>query len=152
MNPELRIQKPKAKKIPFITLLLITCSIIGCGGGGEGINWKSGEGTTVVGPPAQDAPKIYSVTLAWDAPITNVDGSPLTDLAGYKIYYGTSPGNFTTEKNIGNVTTYTVPDLAYGTYYFAVKAYDTGGNHSEYSSPNYGLCVNVSATPTVCPK
>jgi hypothetical protein len=30
-------------------------------------------------------------TLSWDPPTTNVDGTPLTDLAGYKVYYGT-PG------------------------------------------------------------
>ena len=34
-------------------------------------------------------------TLAWDPPTTNADGSPLTDLAGYKIYYVTTSGNYT---------------------------------------------------------
>ena len=29
------------------------------------------------------------VTLSWDPPTTNADGTPLTDLAGYKVYYGT---------------------------------------------------------------
>jgi chitodextrinase len=104
--------------------------------------------TTTATPP----PTVYSVTLAWDAPTTNVDGSPLTNLAGYWLYYGTSSGVFTTNVNIGNVATYTVSNLSYGTYYFAVKAYNSNNNFSDYSAPTYGLCVNVSATPTVCPQ
>src|SRR5213082_1346467 len=27
---------------------------------------------------------------SWTAPTTNIDGSPLTDLASYRVYYGTS--------------------------------------------------------------
>ena len=34
-----------------------------------------------------------SVTLAWDAPTTNLDGTPLTALAGYKVYYGRTSAN-----------------------------------------------------------
>ena len=103
--------------------------------------------TTSGTPP----PPVYSVTLAWDAPTTNVDGSPLTNLAGYWLYYGTTSGVFTTNINIGNVTTYTIANLPYGTYYFAVKAYNSANNFSEYSSPTYGLCVNVDAIPIPCP-
>jgi len=102
--------------------------------------------TTSGTPP----PPVYSVTLAWDAPTTNIDGSPLTNLAGYWLYYGTSSGVFTTNINIGNVITYTISNLPYGTYYFAVKAYNSTNNYSDYSSPTYGLCVNVDATPSVC--
>jgi chitodextrinase len=102
--------------------------------------------TTTGTPP----PPVYSVPLAWDAPTTNVDGSPLTNLAGYWLYYGTSSGVFTTNINIGNVTTYTISNLPYGTYYFAIKAYNSTNNFSDYSSPTYGLCVNVDATPSVC--
>jgi hypothetical protein len=31
-----------------------------------------------------------SATLTWDAPEANTNGSPLTDLADYTIYYGTT--------------------------------------------------------------
>jgi chitodextrinase len=103
--------------------------------------------TTTVTPPLP----VYSVTLAWDAPTTNVDGSPLTNLAGYWLYYGTSSGVFTTNVNIGNATTYTISNLPYGTYYFSVKAYNSNNNFSDYSAPAFGLCVNASATPTICP-
>ncbi len=78
--------------------------------------------------------KTGSATLAWSAPTTNTDGTPLTDLAGYKVYYGTSSGNYTQSINIGNVTTYTVSNLSPGTYYFSVTSYDSSGIESTYSN------------------
>ncbi|MGD0885063.1 MAG: fibronectin type III domain-containing protein [Thermodesulfovibrionales bacterium] len=74
-------------------------------------------------------------TLTWIPPTTNANGTPLTDLAGYKIYYGTASGNYSQSISVGNVTTYTVSNLTAGaTYYFAVTAYDTAGNQSAYSN------------------
>lgn len=73
-------------------------------------------------------------TLSWDAPTTNADGSALTDLAGYKIYYGTSSRNYTQEVVVGNTNTYTLTLADGATYYFTVIAYDTLGNESEYSN------------------
>ena len=73
--------------------------------------------------------------LTWDPPTTNTDGTPLTDLTGYKIHYGTTSGNYTTVIDVGNVTTYTVTNLTNNvTYYFATTAYDTSGNESGYSN------------------
>lgn len=52
------------------------------------------------------------ITLSWTAPVANSDGTPLTDLAGYNVYYGTATGNY--NKNIAtNLTNYAygaVPD------------------------------------------
>ena len=77
-----------------------------------------------------------NVTLAWDPPTTNEDGTPLTDLAGFIIYYGTTSGDYSQSIDVGNVTTYQVSNLTEGlTYYFAATAYDTSGNESEYSYP-----------------
>jgi hypothetical protein len=74
-------------------------------------------------------------SLSWDPPTTNTDGSPLTDLNGYIVYYGTESGNYSQSIDVGNVTTYTVINLTPGTtYYFAVTAYDTSGNESAYSN------------------
>ena len=73
--------------------------------------------------------------LSWDPPATNTDGSALTDLAGYKIYYGTSSGNYSTVITVGNVTTYTITGLTDNiTYYFATTAYDSSGNESTFSN------------------
>jgi hypothetical protein len=73
------------------------------------------------------------VTLRWKAPTTNADGSPLNDLAGYKIYYGTSSGNYTKSVDVGNVTTYTMKNLPTGTVHFALTSYDKAGNESDFS-------------------
>ncbi|MGD0887035.1 MAG: fibronectin type III domain-containing protein [Thermodesulfovibrionales bacterium] len=75
------------------------------------------------------------ITLVWNPPTTNTDGTPLTDLAGYIVYYGTASRNYPQNVPVGIVTTYTVSNLTDGlTYYFAVAAYDTAGNQSAYSN------------------
>jgi hypothetical protein len=74
-------------------------------------------------------------TLSWVAPSTNQDGTPLTDLAGYKIYYGTASGNYTQNVDAGNVTTYTLTNLTDGqTYYLVATAYNTARFESSYSN------------------
>ncbi len=91
-------------------------------------------------------------TLSWDAPTTNVDGSPLTDLAGYKIYYGTSSSNYSKVVDAGNVLTYVITDLNEGqTYYFAVTAYDTSDNESDYSNEVSKIVNTYSITATAGP-
>ena len=101
-----------------------------------------------------------TVTLAWDAPTTNVDGSPLTDLGGYKVYYGTTSGVYATVLAVGSVTTATVTNLQPGmTYFFAVTCYDIYGNESAFSQeltvvatdppyPNSALKMNCLCQPT----
>ena len=68
------------------------------------------------------------VTLAWEA-------NSESDLAGYKIHYGTASNSYTVHIDVNNVTTYTVTGLTAGqTYYFAATAYDASGNESGYSN------------------
>ncbi|MBI5286287.1 MAG: PKD domain-containing protein [Deltaproteobacteria bacterium] len=86
--------------------------------------------------------------LSWDPPTTNADGTPLTDLAGYKLYYGTAPGNYSQSIDVGNVTTYTINNLIDGfTYYFAVTSYDTSGNESSYSNEVNKTISSSDTTP-----
>lgn len=73
--------------------------------------------------------------ISWTPPTTNVDGTALTDLAGYKVYYGTSELTYDSSLDAGNVSTYTVTNLTENiTYFFAVTAYDTAGNESNHSN------------------
>lgn len=74
-------------------------------------------------------------TLSWAAPTTNTDGTPLTDLAGYTIEYGTSSGALDRSVTIASPSTtiYTISDLTTGTWYFAVVAYTTEGSQSTLS-------------------
>ena len=79
--------------------------------------------------------------IRWTPPTTNAcDGSPLTDLAGYHVYYGTGTGTYLSPPdNISppDVTSATVQDVRLNnnqTYYVAVTAYDTSFNESAKSS------------------
>ena len=75
------------------------------------------------------------VTLSWDAPNTNTDGTPLTDLAGYRIYVGRATGVYDAGIiDVGNVLTITLTAFCEGTYYFVATAYDTEDNESDYSN------------------
>ena len=68
-----------------------------------------------------------SLTLAWDE-------NEEPNLAGYMLYYGTSPGNYLSPIDVGNVTTYELSGLIDGTtYYIALTAYDTLNDESEKS-------------------
>jgi chitinase len=68
------------------------------------------------------------VTLAWDP-------NSETDLAGYRVYYGTSSGLYPNVTDVGNMTTATISNLTAGqTYYFSATAYDTQGRESGYSN------------------
>jgi hypothetical protein len=83
------------------------------------------------------------IKLAWDA---NTE----SDLAGYKVYYGTASGSYGNPTNVGNVTTYTLTGLTLGqTYYIAVTAYDTSNNESGYSNEVNGVATDGAPVYTV---
>lgn len=122
----------------FFLALFLASAVAGCGG-------ASGSDTS--SSPAVSPPPVSgggggtgggtstgTATLAWKAPATNTDGTPLTDLAGFKVYYGTASGTYTNTVTIGKATSYSVNNLAPGTYYFTVTAYDTTGLESGYSN------------------
>jgi hypothetical protein len=73
--------------------------------------------------------------LSWTPPTQNTDGTPLTDLAGYTIYYGTDQAALTKTIQVASPseTNYVVGNLTPGTYYFAVAAYTSDGAHSSRS-------------------
>ncbi len=77
-----------------------------------------------------------SATLSWTAPTRNSDGSTLTNLAGYRIVYGTSATALNKTIQVANpgLTTYVVPNLSAGTHYFAVRAYTSSGSESANSA------------------
>jgi hypothetical protein len=77
-----------------------------------------------------------SATLTWLPPTTNTNGTPLTNLAGYKVYWGTSQGNYTSSVTIMNpgLATYVVGNLTPNTYYFTVTALNSAGTESVFSN------------------
>ena len=75
------------------------------------------------------------ITLEWDA-------SSGTDVAGYKIYYGTVSRNYDTVLDVGDYTSVSIADLEDNeTYYFAVTAYNADGEESDYSDE---VCINCA--------
>ena len=74
--------------------------------------------------------------VSWTPPTTNTDGSTLTDLAGYNIYYGTSPNALNQQVQVTTigVTNYVINGLTSGTWYFAVTAYTSTGTESSLSN------------------
>jgi hypothetical protein len=81
-----------------------------------------------------------SAVLTWTPPTTNTDGTPITNLQGYKVYYGTTMGGaYPNSLTIANpsATTTTITGLASGDWYFVATAYKTavsGGLESVYSN------------------
>jgi hypothetical protein len=77
-----------------------------------------------------------SASLSWEAPTLNTNGTALTDLAGYHIYYGTSVGALNSFIDVpGAATTeYEISNLSSGTYYFIVVAYNSLGFESPGSN------------------
>ncbi len=85
---------------------------------------------------AVTTPATGSATLSWVAPTQNSDGTPLTNLAGYNIYYGTDSAALTQTVQVTNpaALSYAITGLAKGTtWYFAVTSYTTAGQESARS-------------------
>lgn len=138
-------------KIGVILLPALFIAITGCGAGtggtggaissggttgGTTTGGTSGGGTTGGGTTGGGAASL-SATVSWTPVTTNTDGSPLTELAGYRVHYGTQSGNYTTTVDITDpaAANAIISNLQAGTtYYFVVTAYDTSGNQSQYSN------------------
>jgi hypothetical protein len=74
--------------------------------------------------------------VSWVVPTVNTNGSPLTDLAGVRIYYGTSQSalNQSVQVNGTSTTSYTLSGLSAGTWYFGAEAFTTNGLASSMST------------------
>jgi len=92
-------------------------------------NTSSSSGTTTTG----------AISLSWTAPVARTDGTPLSlsEIAGYRVHYGTSSGNYTGHINItnGSLQSATVNGIPVGRYYVAMSTYDARGLESRYSAP-----------------
>jgi hypothetical protein len=99
-----------------------------------GSTTTSGSSTTTA-PPTSTTTSSSVVTLGWVAPTQNSNGTPITDLAGYKIHYGTSSQDYTQVVSIANpsLSRYVLDSLASGTYYFAISSYNSQGTESPLS-------------------
>jgi hypothetical protein len=92
-----------------------------------------------------------SSSVSWTAPTANTDGSTLTNLAGFRVYYGTSSTALSSSTTVSDVTrrSATVSSLAPGTWYFAVRAFNTAGVESANSNVATKTVSGASAARTV---
>ena len=142
----------------FCAVAALGFALSGCGGGTGGSSpaaaatsapatTQSGTSPGTTGSTSGDGTSTSSsggaVTINWTPPTENTNGTPLTNLAGYNIHYGTSSANLTQTITVSNpgIATYVVTNLTQGKYYFAVAAVNTSGTESP-------LSAQVSATVT----
>ncbi len=78
-------------------------------------------------PPPPPSPANGTATVTW-SPNTEAD------LAGYKLYVGTSSGIYSRTVDVGKVTSYVISLPKGVTYFFVLTAYDRSGNESGRSA------------------
>ncbi|HKU17134.1 MAG TPA: fibronectin type III domain-containing protein [Steroidobacteraceae bacterium] len=140
-----RIRSLATRGASIAVLALLLC---GCGGDDDKKSATAANPPTTgtappapapVTPPPQQPPPVSTAraaTVEWLAPQTMTDGSTLTNLAGYRIYYGTEVArmNRTIEVKNAGVLSYVIEGLAPATYYFAVTAINSHGHESARSN------------------
>jgi hypothetical protein len=106
---------------------------------------KAGSGSETLAPIPKTTPKSYALVcdwpgdrqalLTWSQPTTNTDGSPLTDLASYRVMYGQSATALNENAVVpAPASSYTISNLDPGSWYFAVVAINALGAESELSN------------------
>lgn len=139
---------------PTITWSTSPAGSTGCTASGAWTGTKAASGSQL--QPVITANATYSLTCSWpgavqtftftlDPPTTNTDGSPLTNLAGFRIFYGTNPSvlNLTKQYDGSSVVLPLQPAVA-GTYTAVSRAFTTTGAESDNSNTKV---FTVAATP-----
>ena len=124
------------RQLAFCLTLMLSIGLAGCGGGGSGSDGSSSSDTgsdSVVGVKSTG-----SAALSWVAPSTRVDNTalPMSEIGGYKVYMGSSVDTLVLYEDINDPyqMELVVNELAAGTYYFAVTAYNQYGAESDFSA------------------
>jgi len=138
----MRVPRERTSRTPLSMILGLMAALLlcACGGGNGGAGATDATETAqskggTRGAPTTTTTVDNTATLDWSVPQTNADGSALSDLAGFRIYYGTASGNYTQTVTVSDAATltYTIQNLSAGTYYMVVKAFDTSNNESTAS-------------------
>lgn len=121
----------KLSKLVWV-LLVSAFAFAGCHSQNDSTATASGMGGTPQSLPMGDG----TATLSWEAPTTTTTGSALTNLSGYRIYYGLSTEDLSQTVQLAGIgiQTYVIDNLGQGTWYFAVKAVTTSGVESSLSN------------------
>ena len=103
-----------------------------------GISVSDGEDSTALAAfnVTVDQIALGAATLSWNPPTQNYDGSQLTNLVGYRIYYGTDLnvlGRIVTVDNPG-LTRYVIENLRPARWYFTMTSVNSDGVESSRSA------------------
>ena len=104
----------------------------GCGGSSTDTSPEgavpAGSAVTPAHPAVGDAGRGVA-SLTWELPPSKVDGSPLDDLAGYRILYGRHSDDLDQSVFVGDAaaTSWEIDSLGEGLWYFAVIAVNASG-------------------------
>jgi hypothetical protein len=92
-----------------------------------------------------------SALVSWVAPTANTNGTPLTNLGSFRIYYGTSSSSLSQNLQVSDVTARSarVSGLSPATWYFSTRAVNTAGVESADSNIASKAVVGASAANTV---
>jgi hypothetical protein len=136
--PTYRLEQVAAPVVRAACLIIAALALAACGN--EQAAFTDSTPSKAFKPAALGAGKVSgtgSVTLSWTPPSQNVDGTPLQDLAGYRVYYSQAPWGWTSSLNVPDpgVTTVQIPNLSAGTWYFMVSAYNATGAESNRTDP-----------------
>ena len=132
-----------------ILLSIVVTQLVACGGSsGNAVTKKipdayrvssvsSSSATTVEASTGANNAKTGVLELNWSAPATRTDGEPLSlsDIDGYRLYYGKKKGEYVRGADIkdGAAQSATVTGVPLGKYYVVMTTYDTNGIESDYS-------------------
>jgi len=134
------------RTLPLALLLACLFSVTGCKSGDVkdtaigttdgAISGDTATGGTVSGQTATGG-SAATLTFTWDPPTTYDDNTTPLTVAGYKIYYGSSSGGYTSVVDLNSYATTTDASGLFtgvsGTLFFAVTAYDAAGLESDFS-------------------
>jgi Fibronectin type III domain len=126
----------------FVPVCVLALAVLaGCGDDSSSTGGLTGSSTSssTTSPPSTGsgptAPSAGSATLKWAEPTSNTNGTPLTNLAGYRILYGENSANLSESVDVNTPasTQLVINNLAAGTWYFAIKAVTSAGVESPLS-------------------
>ncbi len=120
----------------FLLFVLSGCGVgMGAAGSGELSGYDSGEDSGGDSGGNSEVNPVDFVKLSWMSPMSNADGSPLTNLGGYMIYYRkTDAITQIYSMDVGNVTSATIDNLSPGIWCFAISAYNEANIESDLSN------------------
>ncbi len=122
-------------RLKSLLIVIVTLQLSACLSG----NTPAEEGAVIISGSNDRASSITarSVSLSWVAPSAREDGTglSLSEIAGYRIYYGTEPGNYPNriDVNDSSADQAEIPDLEPASYYVVVTTIDVDGRESSYS-------------------